>query len=117
MDDDVDARDTAAEVDATFRTLRRVAVGYFAVFLLAVAAFPVLSLTLDWWSDARLVGGMSPGFLVASFGLYVFFAVLGLAAARLSSAVEQRMLGGDARSGDVAARSDAGTRPFEGPRR
>ncbi|WP_407318497.1 hypothetical protein UQW22_17680 [Isoptericola halotolerans] len=96
MDDDVDARHTPAEVDATFRTLRRVAVGYFVVFLLAVAAFPVLTLTLDWWSEARLAGGMSPGFLVAAFGLYVFFAALGVAVARLSSAVEHRMLG-DAR--------------------
>ncbi|ANC30803.1 hypothetical protein [Isoptericola dokdonensis] len=93
MDDDVATTDTVAEVDATFRTLRRVAVGYFVVFVLGVAAFPVLSLTLDWWSQARLLGGMSPGFLVAAFGLYVFFAVLGLAAARLSSAVEHRMLG------------------------
>lgn len=93
MDDGVDTSDTPAEVDATFRTLRRVAVGYFVVFLLAVAAFPVLSLTLDWWSSSRLVGGMSPGFLVAGFGLYVFFAVLGVAAASLSSAVEHRMLG------------------------
>lgn len=101
MDDDVAARDTVAEVDATFRTLRRVAVGYFVVFVLGVVAFPVLSLTLDWWSTARLVGGMSPGFLVAAFGLYVFFAVLGLAAARLSSAVEHRMLGESAGDDDL----------------
>lgn len=94
MDDDVDASDTPAEVDAAFRTLRRVAVGYFIVFLVAVAAFPVLSLTLDWWSEARLVGGMSPGFLVAGFGLYVFFAGLAVAASSLSTAVEHRMLGG-----------------------
>jgi hypothetical protein len=92
MDDDVGARHTPAEVDAIFRTLRRVAVGYFVVFLLAVAAFPVLSLTLDWWSQARLLGGMSPGFLVAACGLYVFFAALGIAVARLMSAVEHRML-------------------------
>lgn len=94
MDDDVGAQHTPAEVEATFRTLRRVGVGYFVVFLLAVAAFPVLSLTLDWWSQARLAGGMSPGFLVAAFGLYLFFAILGIAAARLSSAVEHRMLDG-----------------------
>lgn len=105
MDDDVGARYTPAEVDATFRTLRRVAVGYFVVFLLAVAAFPVLSLTLDWWSQARLVGGMSPGFLVAAFGLYVFFAVLGIAAARLTSAVEHRMLD-DTRDDELTAGTD-----------
>lgn len=101
MDDDVDARDAPAEVDATFRTLRRVAVGYFVLFLLAVVGFPALSLTLGWWSDARLAGGMSPGFAMAAFGLYVFFAVVGMAAARLSGAVEARMLGDDARDATV----------------
>ncbi|MDQ4024199.1 MAG: hypothetical protein M3217_01740 [Actinomycetota bacterium] len=105
MDDDdvgaVDARDTPAEVDAAFRTLRRIAVGYFVVFLVAIAGFPVLSVTLDWWSGGRALGGMSPGFVTAAFGLYVFFAVLGIAAASLSSAVEARMLGGPAPSDDM----------------
>lgn len=115
MDDDVEASDTPAEVDATFRTLRRVAVGYFVVFLLAVAAFPLLSLTLDWWSKARLVGGMSPGFMVAAFGLYLFFAVLAVAAASLSSAVEHRMLGGT-RPPDGGTNDDAGPfRPEDAP--
>lgn len=92
--DEVDEYDTPAEVDAAFRTVRRVAVGYFAVFLVAVTGVPALSVTLGWWSDGRLIGGMSPGFVMAAFGLYVFFFLLGLAVATLSSAVEARMLGG-----------------------
>lgn len=87
--------DTPAEVDATFRTLRRVAVGYFTVFLLAVTGVPALTLTLDWWSQGRLIGGMSPGFVMAAFGLYAFFLLIGLAAGTLSTAVESRMLGHD----------------------
>ena len=35
MNGDADEHDTPAEVDATVRTLRRVAVGYFVVFLVA----------------------------------------------------------------------------------
>lgn len=93
MDEDVDARDTPAEVDATVRTLRRAAAGYFVVFLAVVGGVPALTLTLDWWSGSRLVGGMSPGFGMAAFGLYVFFVVLGIAATRLCTAVETRMLG------------------------
>jgi hypothetical protein len=85
---------TPAEVDATFRTLRRVAVGYFMVFLVTVTGVPALTLTLGWWSQGRLIGGMSPGFVMAAFGLYVFFLLIGLAAATLSTAVEARMLGG-----------------------
>jgi hypothetical protein len=94
MRPEVHERDTPAEVDATFRTLRRVAVGYFTVFLVAITGVPALTLTLGWWSQGRLIGGMSPGFVMAAFGLYVFFFLLGLAAATLSTAVEARMLGG-----------------------
>jgi uncharacterized membrane protein len=90
----VDAFDTPAEVDATFRTQRRIAVGYFVVFLLVTLAVPALTLVLEWWSQGRLAGGMSPYFVMAAAGLYVFFFVLALAAATLSSAVEDRMLGG-----------------------
>ena len=90
----VDQHDTPAEVDATFRTVRRIAVGYSAVFLLAILGVPALSLTLGWWSKGHLIGGMSPGFVMAAFGLYLFFFLVGLGAATLSTAVESRMLGG-----------------------
>jgi hypothetical protein len=93
-DDGVDEHDTPAEVDATFRTLRRVAITHVVLFLAAVMGVPALSLTLSWWSGGQLAGGMSPAFAMAAFGLYAFFLVIGLAAATLSSAVEARMLGG-----------------------
>lgn len=116
-DDGVDEHDTPAEVDATFRTLRRVAVTHFLVFLAAVMGVPALSLTLGWWSGGRLAGGMSPGFAMAAFGLYGFFLVIGLAAATLSSAVEARMLGGRNVDGDYAVDDypDAATRDGELP--
>jgi hypothetical protein len=94
VNSDADEHDTPAEVDATVRTLRRVAVGYFVVFLVAIGGVPGLTLLLDWWSQGRLIGGMSPSFVMAAFGLYVFFFAIGLAAATLSTAVESRMLGG-----------------------
>jgi hypothetical protein len=89
----VDAGDTAAEVDATFRTQRRIAVAYFIVFLLVLLAVPALTLVLDWWSQGRLMGGMSPAFVMTAIGLYVFFFVLAAAASSLASTVEHRMLG------------------------
>lgn len=91
FDDEFDA---PAEVDATFRTQRRVAVGYFAVFLVVTLAVPALALVLDWWSRGRVIGGMSPNFVMAAGGLYVFFFLLAVAAATLATAVEDRMLGG-----------------------
>lgn len=89
-----EVQDTPAEVDAAFRTLRRIAVTYFIVFLAVVAAFPVLTIALEWWTESRLLGELSPAFLAAALGLYAVFAVLGIAAATLSSSVESRMLGG-----------------------
>lgn len=94
MSPDPEIQDTPAEVDAAFRTLRRIAVTYFLVFLGVLVAVPVLSMTVDWWTGSRLPGGLSPAFLAAAIGLYVVFAVIGLAAATLSSSVESRMLGG-----------------------
>lgn len=91
--DDGETRDTPAEVDAAFRTQRRVALTYFIVFLVVVAAFPVLSSMLDWWLESRLIGDLSPGFLTVAVGLYAVFAAIGIAAATLSSSVESRMLG------------------------
>lgn len=88
-----DEWDSPAEVEAAFRTQRRVAVGYFLVFLAVTFVVPVLSVTWAWWTGARLLGGMSPSFLMVAGGLYVFFLVLGVMAATLADAVEDRMLG------------------------
>lgn len=101
-----EVQDTPAEVDAAFRTLRRVAVTYFIVFLAVVAAFPVLTMTLDWWTESRLLGELSPAFLAAALGLYVVFAVIGIAAATLSSSVESRMLGGTGPEDDAGMGAD-----------
>ncbi|WP_218220902.1 hypothetical protein [Nesterenkonia sp. Act20] len=91
---DREVRDTPAEVDAAFRAQRAIALAYFFLFLILVAAFPLLTLTLQWWTGARVLGGLSPGFVAAAGGLYLIFAVVGIAAARLSASVEARMLGG-----------------------
>lgn len=88
-----DEHDAYADVDATFRTLRRAAVAHFTLFLGIIVAVPVLTLTVDWWSRGRLLGGMAPSFVMAAFGLYVFFFLLAAAATSLSNAVEDRMLG------------------------
>lgn len=95
-----DVQDTPAEVDAAFRAMRKVAFAYFVAFLLVIAAFPVLTLTVSWWTESRAVGDLSPGFLTVAVGLYVIFAVLGIAAAMRSGSVESRMLGGDHKRSD-----------------
>lgn len=92
--DSLDEHDTPAEVDAAFRTLRRVAIGHVAVFTAVVVLVPALAGLLSWWPQGRLIGGMSPMFATAAVGLYVFFFITCLAAATLSNAVESRMLGG-----------------------
>jgi Ca2+/H+ antiporter len=88
-----DEFDGPAEVAAAARTQRRIAVGYGLVFVVAILAVPVLTLTLPWWSTARLVVGMSPSFVTVAVGLYVFFLALGVAVSTLAHSVEVRMLG------------------------
>lgn len=85
--------DRPAEVAAAARTQRRIAVGYGVVFMVGILAVPILTLTLGWWSQARLLGGMSPSFVTVAGGLYVFFLVLGVSVATLAHSVESRMLG------------------------
>lgn len=88
-----DEFDTPAEVDAVFRTQRRIAVAYFIVFLAGVLLIPVLTLLANWWSGGRLGGWWTTSFVVAGAGMYVFFFVLGVGASSLASGVEKRMLG------------------------
>lgn len=106
-----DEYDTPAEVDAAFRTLRRAGIGYFVTFLIGVGGMPVLTLGLNWWTGGRLFGGMSPAFVMAACGLYVFFFIIGLVAAKLADGVEARMLGGQ---GDNAEADDWPTLHAEG---
>ncbi|MEX2503664.1 MAG: hypothetical protein WD378_02370 [Egicoccus sp.] len=90
---DLQEYDAPAEVDAAFVTQRRIAVGYCLVFLLVTFAIPVLTVSSAWWIDSRVVGGMSPSFLMAAVVLYAFFVGLGVAAATLADGSEDRMLG------------------------
>lgn len=87
-----DEFDSPAEVDAAFRTQRRIAVGYFVVFICGVVLIPVGTVAAEWWPGGRL-SSWATGFVVAGAGLYVFFFVLGLSAASLANGVERRMLG------------------------
>lgn len=88
-----DEFDSPAEVDAVFRTQRRIAVGYGVLFLCAVLIIPALTLVTDWWSTGRLAGWWTTSFVAAGAGLYLCFFLLGLAAASLADGVERRMLG------------------------
>jgi hypothetical protein len=90
-----DEFDSPAEVDAAFRTQRRVAVGYFVVFVAGVLLIPIGTVAAVWWPGVRL-SSWATGFVVAGAGLYVFFFLLGLGAASLANGVERRMLGAQA---------------------
>ncbi len=85
--------DTAAEVEAVFRSQRRLAVGYFCIFLVLTFGVAVANVALGWWTDGRVLGGLSPGFVAAGIGLYLAFTVIVVAAATLSNATEDQMLG------------------------
>lgn len=94
-----DEYDTPAEVDAVFRTQRRIAVAHFVVFLAGLLSIPAVTLLTGWSSENR-VAQWASGFVAIGAGLYLFFFLLGMAAASLASGVEHRMLG---MPGDVDA--------------
>lgn len=87
-----DEFDTPAEVDAVFRTQRRIAVAHFAVFLSGILLIPAVTLLTGWSSENR-VAQWATGFVAIGAGLYLFFFLLGMAAASLATGVEHRMLG------------------------
>lgn len=86
--------DSPAEVEAAFRAQRRVALSYAGLFGVVILAVPALSLVVGWWSDSRLLVGMSPAFGMAAVGLYLVFFVIALSARSLADDVEDQMLGG-----------------------
>lgn len=85
--------DTPAEVLAVWRIQRRIALSYMAVFLMATLCVGLAIHMLPWATNTAVFAGFSPGFVLAAFGLYAFFLVVGWAAASLANAVEHRMMG------------------------
>lgn len=98
--DDVD---TAAEVEAAFRTQRRIAVRYFVVFVVVALGAPAATVFVDGWSERRVIGGMSPAFVTAAFVLYLLFFLIVVAATTLANSSEDQMLG--RRAGRTGRRS------------
>jgi len=84
--------DTPAEVDAVWRSQRRVALSYSALFLLGTLGIGLAIVGLPWAVDASL-GGFSPAFILAAVGLYVFFFIVAIAASLLANTIEDRMMG------------------------
>ncbi len=85
--------DTSAEVDAAFRSQRRIALGHFTVFLIGIVGLGLSILLSDWAIGDRVVGGFSPSFLLAAIGLYGLFVVIAVAGASLANGVDNKMLG------------------------
>ncbi|MEZ5259204.1 MAG: hypothetical protein R2705_20680 [Ilumatobacteraceae bacterium] len=100
-----DEVDSNAEVRAAFHSQRRIALGHFVVFAVAIAGTAAATLALGWWTRGRVLGGMTPGFLGAGLALYAVFLVIVIAGARLSNAVEDQMMGrGTSGDGDGSER-------------
>jgi len=85
--------DESADVDAAFRSQRRIAVAYFVVFAAGIVGAAVATSSSQWAVADRVLGGFSPSFLIAAVVIYVFVLAIGLAAATLANGVDDRMLG------------------------
>lgn len=85
--------DTSAEVDAAFRSQRRIAVGHFTVFVIGIVGLGLSILFSEWAISDRVLGGFSPSFLLAAIGLYGLFVIIAVAGASLANGVDNKMLG------------------------
>lgn len=85
--------DTSAEVDAAFRSQRRIAVAYCVLFLVGVLGVAAVMVSSNWANTDGLLGGFSPSFLMTAIGLYLFFVIIAVAAASLANGVDERMMG------------------------
>jgi len=88
-----DDTDTPAEVDAVWRSQRRIALSYFVVFAIGTFGVGLAIVGLSWSGDNTVFGGFSPAFVLAGGALYVFFLILAVAAATLANSIEDRMMG------------------------
>ncbi len=88
-----DDSDTPAEVDAAFRSQRRIAIGYFAVFCIVIIGSVGATTIGPWATKTRVGEAFNPAFLLAGLVLFVVFTLIAIAAASLADAVDDRMLG------------------------
>lgn len=88
-----DDADAPAEVDAVFRIQRRIALAHFFVFISVTLGVGLALVGLQWTAESEVFGGFSPGFAMAAVGLYLFFVLVGVAAASLANSIEDRMMG------------------------
>lgn len=102
-----DDSDTPAEVDAAFRSQRRIALGYFAIFVVVLVATVAATTIGSWTTGTRIGASFTPAFLLVSVGLFGFFVVVGLAAALLADAVDARMLGAASLNGTSSSPGEA----------
>jgi hypothetical protein len=85
--------DTADEVDAAFRSQRRAAITHFLLFGLLLGGCVVAVLSLQWWTESRVISGLSPGFVIVGGGFYVAFVAIAMSAATLANGLEDSMMG------------------------
>lgn len=89
--------DTPEEVDRVFHAQRKLSLIYGGVFFVVTLAIPVLSITAEWWYDKPIWGGFTLNYLVVALLYHVFYFGLGWAYAVQANALEERILGEEAR--------------------
>ncbi len=90
-----DDSDTPSEVDAAFRTQRRIALWHFAIFVIVLVGSVAVTTIGSWAVTSQVGGGMNFAFALCGIVLFALFVAIGLAAATLADGVDDRMLGAD----------------------
>lgn len=85
--------DSIEEVDAVARILRKKAIQYSAVILLALLTVPVLAWLAPRWFARPIWGGLTPNFLTVAVLLHLAFVVVAIVFAHVANRSEDEMLG------------------------
>lgn len=92
--------DSPAEIDAIFRSQRRLGLLYGSAFLLVTMTIPVLTLTSRYWTSTPVLGGFSLNFLVVAALYHVVYGLIGAGYALQANRLEQELLGRRRKQGD-----------------
>lgn len=93
----VDFIDTPEEVERVFKMQRKLSFTYAAIFFAITLTIPLLSITSEWWYAKPIWGGFTLNYLFVALLYHVIYFGMGWAYALQANALEDRVLGEEAR--------------------
>lgn len=85
--------DSEAEIEAVFRSQRRLSLTYGAIFLGITLTIPVLVLVSPYWTSTPVLAGFSPSFLAVALFYHFLYVLIGAGYSLQANRLEEELLG------------------------